>query len=202
MIPKRLLSSHHQFLERARCQGFALHYYYHSWSRKRITFILCNHTRNFSFHRKLAKKVQSSLASANIIAEETISTMKTVRSFANEEEERRSYKSKLDVSYHLRKKEAVAYGWLQDFKLCGYLKKNRVNFVTDHYLSVITSFRVKYHCHWRLYQMRENRPQKSTLNEDFNGIPKDTLNCHVLNKDDCHVYMQKCTLLAVRTLTC
>ena len=23
------------------------------------------------------------------------------------------------------------------------------------------------HCHWRLYQMRENRGQKCTLNEDF-----------------------------------
>ena len=25
------------------------------------------------------------------------------------------------------------------------------------------------HCHWRLYQMRENRPQKRTLNEDLKG---------------------------------
>ena len=31
------------------------------------------------------------------------------------------------------------------------------------------------HCHWPLYQMRENRPQKSTLNmlNDIHGRPKD-----------------------------
>ena len=60
--------------------------------------------------QKLAQKVQTSLAKANIVAEETISSMKTVRSFANEAGERKTYRSKLDVTYRLRRKEAVAYG--------------------------------------------------------------------------------------------
>ncbi|XP_041457651.1 ATP-binding cassette sub-family B member 9-like [Lytechinus variegatus] len=63
-----------------------------------------------SYYEKLSRKVQTSLANANIVAEETISSMKTVRSFANEEGERKSYWNKLHITYLLRKKEAVAYG--------------------------------------------------------------------------------------------
>lgn len=61
--------------------------------------------------QKLSKKVQTSLANANIVAEETVSSLKTVRSFANEEGERKSYWNKLRITYLLRKKEAVAYGF-------------------------------------------------------------------------------------------
>eukprot|EP00057_Strongylocentrotus_purpuratus_P004780 XP_003729437.1 PREDICTED: ATP-binding cassette sub-family B member 9 isoform X1 [Strongylocentrotus purpuratus] len=64
-----------------------------------------------SYYEKLSKKVQTSLANANIVAEETISSLKTVRSFANEEGERKSYWNKLRITYLLRKKEAVAYGF-------------------------------------------------------------------------------------------
>ena len=34
------------------------------------------------------------------------------------------------------------------------------------------------HCHWRLYQMRENSPQKSTLNEDLMVYQNTSLTGH------------------------
>lgn len=61
------------------------------------------------FSQKLAKDVQTALAKANSIAEETISAIKTVRSFANEETEANAYSDKLQRLYCLYKNEAVAY---------------------------------------------------------------------------------------------
>ncbi|KAL8180150.1 UNVERIFIED_CONTAM: ATP-binding cassette sub- B member 9 [Gekko kuhli] len=58
---------------------------------------------------KLSKEVQNALAKANNTAEETISAMKTVRSFANEEVEANVYRDKLQQVYKLNKKEAIAY---------------------------------------------------------------------------------------------
>lgn len=43
------------------------------------------------------------------MAEETISSMRTVRSFANERSEAESYHSKLLLVFQLNKKEALAY---------------------------------------------------------------------------------------------
>lgn len=60
--------------------------------------------------RKLSKLTQEKLAAANAIAEECLSTMSTVRSFACEDEEGRLYKGKLDEYYALNKQEARAYG--------------------------------------------------------------------------------------------
>lgn len=62
----------------------------------------------FSF-QKLTKDVQTTLAEANKVAEETISAMRTVRSFANEAGEADSYYSKLLDMFQLNKKQAVAY---------------------------------------------------------------------------------------------
>lgn len=59
--------------------------------------------------QKLSKDVQSALAKANNTAEETISAMKTVRSFANEETEANVYWQKLQQVYKLNKREAMAY---------------------------------------------------------------------------------------------
>lgn len=53
--------------------------------------------------------MQTTLAEANKVAEETISAMRTVRSFANEVGEADSYYAKLLVMYRLNKKEALAY---------------------------------------------------------------------------------------------
>ncbi|XP_075424408.1 ABC-type oligopeptide transporter ABCB9 isoform X3 [Ascaphus truei] len=62
-----------------------------------------------TYYKRLAKEVQTALAKANNIAEETISAMKTVRSFANEEAEVALYREKLQRVYALYKKEAIAY---------------------------------------------------------------------------------------------
>ncbi|XP_062321369.1 antigen peptide transporter 1 [Osmerus eperlanus] len=61
------------------------------------------------FHQALSKKVQESLAKANHVATETFSSIKTVRSFANEEGETERYKKSLEDTYTLNKKEAAAY---------------------------------------------------------------------------------------------
>ncbi|XP_033474616.1 ABC-type oligopeptide transporter ABCB9 isoform X2 [Epinephelus lanceolatus] len=61
------------------------------------------------YYKKLTKEVQTTLAEANKVAEETISAMRTVRSFANECGEANSYHSKLLVMFQLNKKQALAY---------------------------------------------------------------------------------------------
>ncbi|XP_076027096.1 ABC-type oligopeptide transporter ABCB9 isoform X2 [Genypterus blacodes] len=61
------------------------------------------------YYKKLTKEVQSTLAEANKVAEETISAMRTVRSFANEGGEADSYHVKLMVMFQLNKKQAIAY---------------------------------------------------------------------------------------------
>ncbi|KAL4646801.1 antigen peptide transporter 1 [Arapaima gigas] len=61
------------------------------------------------FYQSLSVKVQESLARANDVAMETFSSMKTVRSFANEEGETERYKKKLEETYSLNKTEAAAY---------------------------------------------------------------------------------------------
>ncbi|XP_050967098.1 ATP-binding cassette sub-family B member 9 [Labeo rohita] len=61
------------------------------------------------YYKKLTKEVQTALAQANKVAEETISAMRTVRSFANEHQEGDSYYSKLQEMFVLNKKQAVAY---------------------------------------------------------------------------------------------
>ena len=65
----------------------------------------------------MEKKVRDSLARANEVAEEACSSMRTVRSFANEREEGDCYVQKLGVTYKLRVKEAFAYAgfiWCSD----------------------------------------------------------------------------------------
>ncbi|XP_071240009.1 antigen peptide transporter 1-like isoform X2 [Salvelinus alpinus] len=58
--------------------------------------------------QELGAKVQKSLAQANDVATETFSSMKTVRSFANEEGETERYRKRLEKTYSLNKEEAVA----------------------------------------------------------------------------------------------
>ncbi|CAB1322182.1 unnamed protein product [Coregonus sp. 'balchen'] len=61
------------------------------------------------YYKRLTKEVQTALAQANQVAEETVSAMKTVRSFANEEQEADSYYGRLQVMFQLNKKQALAY---------------------------------------------------------------------------------------------
>lgn len=53
--------------------------------------------------------MQDSLAVANQVAEETCSSMRTVRSFANERAEADMYATKLQATYRLNVKEAIVY---------------------------------------------------------------------------------------------
>ncbi|XP_059192407.1 ATP-binding cassette sub-family B member 9 [Centropristis striata] len=61
------------------------------------------------YYKKLTKEVQTTLAEANKVAEETISSMRTVRSFANESGEAEAYYAKLLAMFQLNKKQALAY---------------------------------------------------------------------------------------------
>lgn len=61
------------------------------------------------YYRGLAKKVQDALASANDVAEEAVSSIRTVRSFANEDGEKDRYKTSLDQAYKLNIKQAHVY---------------------------------------------------------------------------------------------
>ncbi|KAJ0067382.1 hypothetical protein NL108_003165, partial [Boleophthalmus pectinirostris] len=61
------------------------------------------------YYKTLSKEVQSTLAEANRVAEETVSAMRTVRSFANEQGEAESYYDKLLQVFRLNKKQALAY---------------------------------------------------------------------------------------------
>ena len=62
--------------------------------------------------------MQDSLAKANNVAEEAISTIRTVRSFANEDGEAEDYADKLKATYKLRVKLAWVYA--------GYILSNQV----------------------------------------------------------------------------
>lgn len=61
------------------------------------------------FSQALSKKVQDSLARANEVAEEVCSSMRTVHSFANEDEEAKRYSERLNVTYKLKIKESFAF---------------------------------------------------------------------------------------------
>ncbi|MGH0172215.1 UNVERIFIED_CONTAM: hypothetical protein FKN15_014158 [Acipenser sinensis] len=82
------------------------------------------------FYQKLSVKVQESLAKANAVAMETFSSMKTVRSFANEEGEAQRYRDKLEETYRLNKIEAAAYAassWTNSVSDRESVNKNTVN---------------------------------------------------------------------------
>ena len=50
------------------------------------------------------------------------------------------------------------------------------------------------HFHWKLYHIRVNRPQKSTLNEDSRVDQKSWANFLILNEDNCRDFMISYTL--------
>ncbi|EMP37088.1 ATP-binding cassette sub-family B member 9 [Chelonia mydas] len=85
-----------------------------SWQLSLVTFmgfpiIMLVSDLYGKYYKKLSKEVQDALAKANNTAEETISAMKTVRSFASEDMEANVYWEKLQQVYKLNKKEALAY---------------------------------------------------------------------------------------------
>jgi ATP-binding cassette subfamily B protein len=60
--------------------------------------------------RKLATKVQDALAAATAIADEVISGIRTVRSFAREEQEVSRYRQSINESFRLAAKQAIMIG--------------------------------------------------------------------------------------------
>ncbi len=60
--------------------------------------------------RKLRKTFQDELAASSVIAEETISSIRTVRSFSAEKKVSDEYSKTVDRSYQIGKKLAIAQG--------------------------------------------------------------------------------------------
>ncbi len=63
--------------------------------------------------RRLAKQVQDALAQAAAVAEETLGNVRTVRAFARERAESERYAARVEESFRLGRRLAVAYGALQ-----------------------------------------------------------------------------------------
>ncbi|XP_076106354.1 ABC-type oligopeptide transporter ABCB9-like isoform X1 [Mytilus galloprovincialis] len=61
------------------------------------------------YYRDLASKVQDALAAANNVAEEALSAIRTVRSFANEDGEKDRYRTSLHKAYKINVKQANVY---------------------------------------------------------------------------------------------
>lgn len=94
--------------------GFFIFMFGLSWKLTLVTimgfpFIAVISKAYGEYYKRLTKDVQTALAEANKVAEETISAMRTVRSFASEDQEADSYYSKLLVMFQLNKKQALAY---------------------------------------------------------------------------------------------
>jgi ABC transporter fused permease/ATP-binding protein len=65
--------------------------------------------------RGLSRKVQDAIAASNVVAEETIASIRTVRSFARESHEKKRYEEAVDRSYRLAVKRAFAVGGWRGF---------------------------------------------------------------------------------------
>jgi ABC transporter fused permease/ATP-binding protein len=65
--------------------------------------------------RRLSRKVQDALAASNVVAEETIAGIRTVRSFARERHEAGRYKEAVERAYRLAAKRAFAIGSFRGF---------------------------------------------------------------------------------------
>ncbi|KAM3844370.1 antigen peptide transporter 1 [Vipera latastei] len=74
-----------------------------------LLFILLLPKLTGDFYQSLATQVQESLAKANEVAMETFQAISTIRSFANEDGAADRYEKKLQETYRLNKKEALAY---------------------------------------------------------------------------------------------
>ncbi|XP_035291591.1 ATP-binding cassette sub-family B member 9 [Anguilla anguilla] len=94
--------------------GFCFFMFGMSWKLTVVTimgfpFIAVISALYGEYYKKLTKEVQDALAQANKLAEETVSAMRTVRSFATEEQEADSYYARLQDMFQLNKKQALAY---------------------------------------------------------------------------------------------
>ncbi|CAM9233223.1 unnamed protein product, partial [Laminaria digitata] len=62
------------------------------------------------FSRRISAKVQTALAEAGSVAEQSLSLVKVVRAHANEDHERRRYGGKIGDSVELQETQGIAYG--------------------------------------------------------------------------------------------
>ena len=62
------------------------------------------------FVKAISKSVQDALADASSTAEEAVSNVRTVRSFASEGWATYRYRTKLDIAFKLARKRSLAYG--------------------------------------------------------------------------------------------
>uniref|UniRef100_A0A7S4F8U8 Bile salt export pump n=3 Tax=Chrysotila carterae TaxID=13221 RepID=A0A7S4F8U8_CHRCT len=62
------------------------------------------------FMKKVSKRYQAALAQASSVAQEALSSVRTVRSFAMEVREAKRYVSSVDESYGIGRQKALAYG--------------------------------------------------------------------------------------------
>ena len=75
-----------------------------------VPLLAVSAVRYGKFVKGVSKQVQDALASASATAEETISNVRTVRSFASERWSTYKYYGKLDEAFKLAKKRSFAYG--------------------------------------------------------------------------------------------
>lgn len=80
------------------------------------------------FSRRISAKVQTALAEAGSVAEQSLSLVKVVRAHANEDHERRRYGGKIGDSVELQETQGIAYGmarvvigWSQALLMAGVL---------------------------------------------------------------------------------
>ncbi|CAJ0593586.1 unnamed protein product [Cylicocyclus nassatus] len=94
-----------------------------SWRLSLVTFIaipLVGFITKWygAYYDKLSEKTQTTIADANQIAEEVLSTMRTVRSFACERREADRFENKLGDTLRMNRKKAIAYmgySWNTEF---------------------------------------------------------------------------------------
>lgn len=65
--------------------------------------------------KRLSGEVQTALAATTGVAEESISSVQFVKTYANEEKEFAKYGAKIQHSYSLGRRMAVAFGAFQGF---------------------------------------------------------------------------------------
>ncbi|KAK6010365.1 ABC transporter transmembrane region, partial [Ostertagia ostertagi] len=95
-----------------------------SWRLSLVTFIaipLVGFITKWygAYYDKLSEKTQTTIADANQIADEVLSTMRTVRSFACERREVDRFEGKLDETLRMNRKKAIAYmGYTWNNEFC------------------------------------------------------------------------------------
>ncbi|VIO95856.1 ABC transporter family protein [Brugia malayi] len=95
-----------------------------SWRLSLVTFIIVPVvgfiTKVYgAYYDLLTEKTQGTIATSNHVAEQVISTMRTVRSFACEKREARKFQQHLDETLNLNKKKAIVYmGYMWTTEFC------------------------------------------------------------------------------------